>query len=344
MSELTPLVPALALSEVSYARGWKQELKMHNVVFEIILTTCGHLYYLPVASSIGAAVAQNVGRQFGILGAVAGSLASSAMRDKAEQEGKEANAALTLAERMAKSPKQARKIPSIVIDRLFVGEKGFGFGKDRNGIYFRPGVPKVPAPRGLGRMWIPELDPDWNAAMQGWCDAAGVRCEGFSIGELRDPVWLEGPQVGEVAGSAADALAQMAALDLVSQRDQLAVEDMVEAAAASSGGSVDSSTGSNPMSLVSVGLGVVAGIIICLGFVFGLVVPGMGGLGSCLTLPMSLAAVVVGIVAYTKADKDPAETGKTLAMVGTGLGVLMLGASVIVPVIGSFIATMLHSI
>jgi len=330
-------------SQTSYARGWKQELKGHNAVFEIMLTTDGHLYFLPVANSIGAAVARNVGRQFGILGAVAGSLASSALRNKAEKDGKAANDALTLAERMAKSPKQGRKIPSMVIDRLFAGEKGFGFGKERNGIYFRPGVPKVPAPRGLGMMWIPEEDLDWNAAMNGWCEAAGVRCEGFSIGELRDPVWLEGPLVGEVAGSAADALAEMAALDLVTQRDELSVESMVEAAAESSGRSVDSSSGSNPMALVSVGLGVVAGIIIFLGFIFGLVVPGMGGLGSCLTLPMSLAAIVMGLVAYTKASKDPFEKGKTPAIVGTGLGVMMLGGSFIVPFISSLIARVIHS-
>ena len=328
----------------SYARGWKQDLAVQNVVFEIMLTTDGHLYYLPVANSIGAAVAQNVGRQFGILGAVAGSVAGSLMRNKAQKDGSAANEELTLSARMAKSPKQARKIPALVIDRLFVGEKGFGFGKERNGIYFRPGVPKVPAPRGLGWMFIPGGDPDWNAAMKGWCDAAGVRCEGFSIGELRDPVWLEGPQVGEVAGSAADALAQMSALDLVSRRDQLSMEDLVAAAAGASGASVDSSTGSNPMALVSVGLGVGAGILIFLGSLFGLVVPGMGGLGSCLTLPLSLAAVVMGVVAYTKASKDPFETGKTPAMVGTGLGVVMLGASIIVPLIVAFIATMLHSI
>ena len=325
--------------EENHAQGWHcVDLQLGMMIYDLFLTTSGEIYCLSNKDKWGAKkreLRQDKGL-FVELIEDATFAAVDAATDFSSDVG-------TLKERLA-SDKRNCVLSYAEVEEFFVGETGWGFSKRRAGIYLRPEyhrkLPGFGSPRALSLSLSLSLSQNpnhnlRNSIMNGWCEALGIPCSFLAVSGAPDPVWLEGPDLGQISQSAADAFAWMA--ENVEKNTQPPPPRNSQV-----GGSDEGQ--SNTMATLSAILGGLALLVLFCSFCMGIFVPLLGMMFTCLLFPMAIGAIVLGILGILNANKRQDKAGKVPAFIGLGLGAMVLVMGCAGFVVLPFFLPLLHSI
>ena len=305
------------MSSEEHDQGWYcADLQLGMMVYELFLTTTGDIYCLSNKAKWAQRRRESAGSTGkGLLVDLvqdATIAAIDASTDFSSDSG-------TLKERLASNQRNFVVKGGEILE-FFAGETGLGFGKRRAGIYFRPEyrrkLPGTGAPGGLSLFIRLYEDPGMTGIMSGWCEALKIPFVGFDETPPTDPVWLSGPQAGETSQSAAEAFAWMAE-NVGALMEPPPLRNV-------SGGGAGSAEKANNMARFAPVFGGIGLATVFASWCGALFMPMFATMFSCLILPLAVLSIVFGIAGFLNANKRLDGAGKVPALVGVGLGVLMI--------------------
>jgi len=339
----TDFTEVLAVSENENAQGWHcAELQLGMMVYDLFLTTTGEIYCLSnkekwAKKRRDSATSTGKGMLVDMLQDATVAVMESATDFDSDTGSVE--------ERLA-ADKRNFVLSCVEIQEFFAGETGWGFSKRRAGIYLRPEcqrkMPGIGSPAALSLLMRPYQAPGMTGIMSGWCGALGIpfigfdSSESFEPSEPSDPIWLSGPEMGTTSQPAAAAFAWMA--ENVGKNIEPPTPRRAPA------GASEDDLQPNVMAKLAPVLAGVAFLALLCGFCGGLFLPFVGSLAPCLIFPLSVAAIILGILGFLNASKRVDEDGKIPALIGVGLGLAMIFLGCAGMIAQPFLTSMIYQI
>jgi hypothetical protein len=334
------------LSESNYAQGWEcAELQLGRLVYDLFLTTTGRLYCLSnktkTAQNRHNTSANSTGK--GLLADMLADVGHAAVQSAVSAGTDFSSDSGTLEERLA-ADKRNVYLSCVELQEFFIGELGWGFKKRRIGIYLRPEyrrkMPGLGSPTDISLTL--QTGPSNPAVWKRWCDVLNIPCEGTLDewhsrtmrasyvadnihSDLADPIWLEGPELGNVSQTAEEAFAWM--------RDNMgsAVDYPPPSRPPHSGSARDQrqeESGSKVVPILSAVMGGGSLLLTLASFVAMFASPVLSIFFACVLYPLNFVGLLLGIIGLLTSSGS----GRLIA----GAGIAMVVLSFVMNCAGGF--------